>query len=202
MGLEAKCEARMGRQTSAGQALLEEKDLVFRGDFRLKIPLALLRRIEARAGSLHLEWPDGKVVLALGDQAARWADKIQHPPSLLDKLGVKLEARVSVIGIADREFLAQLRERTADVTTGRARAGSHLVFVAMSAPADLPRLRKLRDAIARDGAIWVIWPKGRKEFREDDVRAYGIEAGLVDVKVARFSDTLSALKMVIPRAQR
>ena len=34
MGLEAKCEARMGRQTSTGKALLEEKDLVFRGDFR------------------------------------------------------------------------------------------------------------------------------------------------------------------------
>lgn len=130
MGLEAQCEARMGRQTSAGKALLEEKDLIFRGDFRLKIPLALLRRIEARAGALHLEWPDGKVVLALGDQAARWADKIQHPPSLLDKLGVKAE------------------------------------------------------------------------FREDDVRAAALAAGLVDVKVARFSDTLSALKLVIPRAQR
>ena len=53
-----------------------------------------------------------------------------------------------------------------------------------------------------DGAVWVVWPKGRKEFREDDVRAYGPRAKLVDVKVVRFSDALSALKMMIPRAQR
>jgi hypothetical protein len=54
----------------------------------------------------------------------------------------------------------------------------------------------------KDGAVWVVWPKGRREFREDDVRAYGPRAKLVDVKVVRFSDTLSALKMMIPRAQR
>ena len=48
----------------------------------------------------------------------------------------------------------------------------------------------------------MVWPKGGKEFREDDVRAYGPRAKLVDVKVVRFSDALSALKMMIPRAQR
>jgi hypothetical protein len=159
MGLEARCQARMGRQASMGKVRLEDRDLVFRGDFKVTIPLAELRRVEARDGALHLEWAEGKVVLDLGDAAARWADKIQHPPSLLDKLGVKENA-------------------------------------------DLPRLTTLRAAIDKGGAVWVIWPKGRKEFREDDVRAYGRAAGLVDVKVARFSDTLSALKMVIPRAQR
>ena len=48
----------------------------------------------------------------------------------------------------------------------------------------------------------MIWPKGRKEFREDDVRAAGPDAGLVDVKVVAFSETLSGLKMMIPVAQR
>jgi hypothetical protein len=48
----------------------------------------------------------------------------------------------------------------------------------------------------------VVWPKGRKEFREDDVRAFGPKAGLVDVKVMAFSDTLSGLKMVIPVKER
>jgi len=43
---------------------------------------------------------------------------------------------------------------------------------------------------------------GRKEFREDDIRAFGPQAGLVDVKVVAFSPALSALKMVIPLAQR
>ena len=43
--------------------------------------------------------------------------------------------------------------------------------------------RSCADAIKPAGAIWVLWPKGRKEFREDDVRDYGPRAELVDVKV-------------------
>lgn len=202
MGLEATCQARMGRETSTGKARLEETDLVFRGDFRFKVPIRDLRRVDVRGGVLHLEWPDGKAVLDLGDMAARWAEKIRNPPSLLDKLGVKPGLRVSVVGIEDREFLDQLSARVDDLTRGRARDGSDLVFVAMSDRSDLPRLDKLRAAIKATGAVWVVWPKGRKQLREDDVRAGGKAAGLVDVKVARFSDTLSALKMMIPRARR
>jgi hypothetical protein len=202
MGLEATCEARLGRQASTGKARLEETDIVFSGEFRFKVPLRELGPVVVRAGQLHLEWPEGKAVLVLGDQAERWAEKIRNPPSLLDKLGVKPGLRVSVVGLEDQQFLDDLSARVDDLTRGRARDGSDLVFVAMSEAADLPRLDKLRRAIKDSGAIWVVWPKGRKEFREDDVRAYGKKAGLVDVKVARFSDTLSALKMMIPRAQR
>lgn len=50
--------------------------------------------------------------------------------------------------------------------------------------------------------VWAVWPKGRKEFREDDIRHFGPTAGLVDVKVMSFSDELSGLKLVIPLAQR
>ncbi|HYU43392.1 MAG TPA: hypothetical protein VEQ84_14685, partial [Vicinamibacteria bacterium] len=181
MGREATCQARMGRASSAGKARLEEMDLVFRGDgdLRFKVPLKDLQRVDARGGALYLEWGEGKAVLDLGDQAARWAEKIKSPPSLLDKLGVKPGLRVSVVGVEDREFLDQLSARVDDLTRGRARAGSDLVLVAMSDRADLPRLLKLREAIKASGAIWVVWPKGRKEFREDDVRAYGPTAGLV-----------------------
>jgi hypothetical protein len=204
MGLEATCQARMGRTSSPGKARLEETDLVFRGDgdLRFKVAIKDLQRVDARGGALYLEWPEGKAVLDLGDQAARWAEKIKNPPSLLDKLGIKPGLRVSVIGIEDRRFLDDLSARVDDLTRGRAKAGSDLVLVAMSDRSELPRLAKLRESIKASGAIWVVWPKGRKEFREDDVRDFGKTAGLVDVKVARFSDTLSALKMMIPRAQR
>jgi hypothetical protein len=204
MGLEATCQARMGRASSAGKARLEETDLVFRGEgeFRFKVSFKDLQRVDARGGALYLEWADGKAVLELGDEAARWAEKIKNPPSLLDKLGVKPGQRVSVVGIEDRRFLDDLAARVDDLTRGRAKAGSDLVLVAMSDRSDLPQLAKLREAIKATGAIWVVWPKGRQEFREDDVREFGKTAGLVDVKVARFSETLSALKMMIPRAQR
>ena len=72
----------------------------------------------------------------------------------------------------------------------------------LASRAELARLRALRGSIKKNGAIWVVWPKGRKELREDDVRAQGKAAGLVDVKVMSFSDTLSGLKLVIPVKER
>jgi hypothetical protein len=126
---------------------------------------------------------------------------VRYPRSRIEKLGVKPGARVTVLGVDDPDFLAELKERGADVSS-RTRAGSDLVFVAMSSKDDLPRLEALRRTIKPEGAVWVIWPKGRKEFREDDVRHYGPRAELVDVKVMAFSETLSGLKMVIPLAKR
>lgn len=128
--------------------------------------------------------------------------KIRYPRSRLDKLGVKPHSRVSVIGLQDSAFLTELRERTSDIATSNPKRDSDLVFVFMKEPADLAKLVSLRAAIKPNGAIWVLWLKGRKEFREDDVRAAGPGLGLVDVKVVAFSEALSGLKMVIPVAQR
>ena len=126
---------------------------------------------------------------------------VRYPRSRMEKLGVKPGSRVSVLGIDEATFLAELAERGADVSS-RARAGSDIIFVAMASKDDLPKLDALRRAIKPEGALWVIWPKGRKEFREDDIRAHGPRAELVDVKVMAFSETLSGLKMVVPLAKR
>lgn len=128
-------------------------------------------------------------------------NQVRYPRSRMEKLGVKAGARVTVLGVDEPAFLAELKERGADVSS-RTRAGSDIVFVAMASKDDLPRLEALRRSIKPDGAVWVIWPKGRKEFREDDVRAYGPRAELVDVKVMAFSETLSGLKMVVPLTRR
>src|SRR4029453_13359987 len=157
MGLEADCTARFGRQSSTGQARLEEKELVFRGAFRLKVPLPEIRSVEAKDGALRIGWKGGDVRLELGAAAAKWADKIKNPRGLLEKLGVKHDARVGGLGLDDRGFLAQRAPRTPHVAarTGR---GLDLVLVAMSKPADLLRLPALRRAIEPDGAVWVLWP--------------------------------------------
>jgi hypothetical protein len=125
----------------------------------------------------------------------------RYPRSRLDKLGVKPGDRVTVLGVDEPAFLAELAERGADVST-RTRAGSDIIFVSMTSKDDLPKLDALRRAIKPEGAVWVIWPKGRKEFREDDVRNYGPRAELVDVKVMAFSEALSGLKMVVPLSKR
>ncbi len=122
--------------------------------------------------------------------------------SRLDKLGVKPGARIGVVGLDDDRFMAELRERTSNVTTGRLPKAADLVFIYMHRTSDLPRLERARTAIAPDGAVWVVWPKGRKAFREDDVRAFGPSVGLVDIKVVAFSEALSGLKLVISLRDR
>lgn len=120
---------------------------------------------------------------------------------LLDKLGVKPGARVAVVGVDDETFLAQLQAQTADVSL-RARKGCDLLFFRADRPPDLRRLHRLRDAIKADGAIWVVRPKGTGQLTENDIIPASREAGLVDVKVVSFSDTHSALKLVVPVSQR
>jgi hypothetical protein len=202
VGLEAACTVRYGKQSSEGKAKLEEKEILFRGGFRLKVPLAEITRADVKDGALTIAWKGGQARLDLGAAAPKWAEKIKNPRGLLDKLGIKPDARVAVIGIDDPAFLEQVRARTDHVAIGRAGRNLDVVLVAMKAKGDLQRLATLRKAIVPGGAIWVVWPKGVPAFREDDVRAAGPSAGLVDVKVVSFSETLSGLKMMIPRALR
>jgi hypothetical protein len=48
----------------------------------------------------------------------------------------------------------------------------------------------------------VVAPRGSRDVREADVLAGGKSAGLVDVKVVRFSQTHTAHKFVIPVSRR
>ena len=202
MGNEADCQVRFRRQASKGHARLEEKELIFRGGFRLKIPFGDVKSIDVKRGVLKVVFSGGEAAFDLGPDAEKWADKIRNPRSLLDKLGVKPGMKVSLLGIDDDGFKKQLRARTDSINEGRPVKDSDIVFVKMTEAKDAARLKRLREAIKPDGAVWVVWPKGQKAFREDDARNAGPAAGLVDVKVASFSDALSALKMVIPVKDR
>ena len=122
--------------------------------------------------------------------------------SRIEKLGVKPGSRVALIGLKDVGFLDELRAAGGKVA-GRVGAGPYdMMIVRLEASVDLPLLIDAKKRIVPNGMIWAVWPKGRKEFREDDIRHFGPQAGLVDVKVMSFSDELSGLKLVIPLAQR
>jgi len=202
MGLEKECEARYEGKTWPVTAHLEPTELRLRGALKLKIGVATLKSAVAKAGVLAVRWPGGALDLRLGRDAEAWALKIRYPKGRLDKLGIQPGMRVAVVGLDDPAFLKELAERTDDVSIGKAKKDSAAVIVSLTRTADLPRLAALKKQIVRNGMIWAVWPKGRKEFREDDVRAYGPTAGLVDVKVMSFSDTLSGLKLVIPLKDR
>src|SRR5688572_23534494 len=127
MGKEARCTAHFENQSSAGTLQHETDDLRFRGDFRLKIPLRQIKTAVAQNGELRVKWPEGEARFELGDVAAKWADAINNPKSLLDKLGVKPDHIVSVIGIDDDAFLADLSRRVPTVISGKPAKDSDLV---------------------------------------------------------------------------
>ena len=80
-----------------------------------------------------------------------------------------------------------------------------MIIYRAATKADLRRLKALQKSIKRDGAIWIIRtksPKDAKTATEMDVITSVRASGLVDVKIAAFSDELSAMKAVIPKANR
>lgn len=90
-----------------------------------------------------------------------------------------------------------LRERTSDIVKGKPRTPADIVFIGANEPRDLQRLQEVKSWIEPNGAIWVVRAKGgRGALRETDLIDAGLAAGLVDNKIASFSDTHGAMRFV------
>lgn len=202
MGNEANCRVRFGKQESRGKALLETSELIFRGDFRLKIPFSSIKSIKAANGELGVQTADGLAVFELGDAAEKWCQKILHPRTRIEKLGVKPGAKVSLIGEFDAEFLSELSALGKAASKNGTVDDTETIFLAANSRDELPHLTKLAKGMKGAAALWIVYPKGQKTITENDVLAGGRKAGLKDVKVVGFSATHTALKFVIPVAKR
>jgi hypothetical protein len=79
------------------------------------------------------------------------------------------------------------------------------IFVTSFAALDC-ELRMLLPLIARDGTIWVSWPKKASkvptDITEDVIREIALPLHLVDVKVCAVDDIWSGLKLVIRKERR
>jgi hypothetical protein len=190
MGQELKCRVEFGGKSAEGKALLETKEIVFRGDFRLTIPIHEIKKLRAQEGKLHVAFPAGEAVFHLGPAAEKWREKILHPPSRLEKLGVKHGTKVSLAGAHDPAFVAELEKAGAVFD----KHGAEIVFFAAGAKAALDKMPRIAS-----GALWVIYPKKTASIPEGDVLAAGRALGLKDVKVASFSETHTALKFTSPK---
>lgn len=159
--------------------------------------MGLSARCRATRGALILDGPDGRLTLRLGSGA----EKIRNPRSRIDKLGIKAGAKVTVLGLEDPKFEKDLRDRTSDISR-RMRKDTESVFLGAQRTGDLARMDRCRTNLAQDGALWVVYPKGRQDITRAAVMKAGKMAGLVDVKIVKFSESHTALKFVIPLAKR
>ena len=122
--------------------------------------------------------------------------------SRVEKLGIKKDADVLLLGIEDDAvFMKELRGAGAKIrTSGPAQAD--FVFALFRRREDLRRLPPLVPRMKAAGVLWTLRPKGSKDLTEAEMMRAGQDAGLVDVKVVSFSETLTAEKFVVPVANR
>jgi hypothetical protein len=118
---------------------------------------------------------------------------------LLDKLGIRPGMRVALIDIDDAEIRALIADRTSDVTEGWPEPDTDVVLLGADTLGALAPLEAIAACIRPNGAIWVVSRKGKAAtLRDTDVIGAAKAARLVDNKVASFSPTHTALRLVIP----
>src|SRR5260221_11283672 len=136
--------------------------------------------MDASGGKLSIKLPDGLAIFHLGVKAERWANRIRNPPSRLDKLGVKPESKVQLIGKHDEDFRRELTKRGALIVKSK----PDLAFLAVKQKDDLVELAYLAES-----PVWIVYPKGLRTITENDVITAGGDAGFSAIKVCRFSPT-------------
>lgn len=122
---------------------------------------------------------------------------------LVKKLGIKAGHKAAIAN-APKNFLAQeLQTLPENVRFGPATARGQLDFIMLfvssgkSLQKELPKLKK---KLARDGILWVSWPKKSSgvetDLSFDVVQQLGLKIGLVDVKICAVNEIWSGLKFV------
>lgn len=132
---------------------------------------------------------------------------------LAQKLGLKdgqralfIDLPASLTELADSRAFAEASHITVD-QLGDAAPGYDVIHLFTTARAVLEALAQpLMNLIARDGMIWVSWPKKAAkvatDITEDVIRDVVLPIGLVDVKVCAVDQTWSGLKLVIRKELR
>ena len=120
------------------------------------------------------------------------------------KLGVPAGGRVLLDGAPDALVLEPLPDGVTVHRRAGARAGAQPYDVVLLFAPEAARLRSrwapLAARLTTAGRLWVCWPKKSSgvptDLTEHDVRAFGLDQGLVDVKVAAVDATWSGLAFV------
>lgn len=132
---------------------------------------------------------------------------------LAQKLGLKdgqralfidLPSDLADLGTA-RNFVESTRITVEQL--GDTAPGYDVIHLFTSARSVLEALAQpLMNLIARDGMIWVSWPKKAAkvatDITEDVIRSVVLPIGLVDIKVCAVDQTWSGLKLVIRKELR
>jgi hypothetical protein len=118
---------------------------------------------------------------------------------LINKLGIKTGARLQFV--SEPPGFSRLLGGLPQGTKLAARGTLDFAILFVKSSAELRKsFSKLRDRLESNGMLWVAWPKKASgvstDLAEGVVRQFGLDSGLVDVKVCAIDETWSGLKFV------
>jgi len=176
------------------------------------VPLVFIQGEPARTARAKAALPDAIYATWRGVRGAvRRA--LEHPPTapvvpgtmtgysgtpLPKKLGIKPGSVVALLG-APKGFEGRLGQVPEGATLrSDARRPANVVLLFVKSTADLKRRFEIAArAMGEPGALWIVWPKKTSGLAADlganEVRAFGLAAGLVDYKIAAVDATWSGL---------
>ncbi|QKK10055.1 MAG: DUF3052 family protein [Planctomycetota bacterium] len=114
------------------------------------------------------------------------------------KLGIKPGSTLTLLGAPDNftDTLGSLPDDVTIKTSARGTTDVAVLFVTSRAVLDRKWSAAAR-AIDDTGRLWVAWPKKASgieiDLTQQDIREFGLDAGLVDFKICAIDDTWSGL---------
>jgi hypothetical protein len=121
---------------------------------------------------------------------------------LARKLGIQPAARVALVNapVGLPTLLGPLPPGAVFLDATGEEPSDVILFFVRGRAEVLASFGGLADRLARNGGLWVCWPKKASgvvtDLTEDVVRAIGLEAGLVDNRICAVDGTWSALRFV------
>ena len=127
--------------------------------------------------------------------------------TLLKKLGIKPDMKVLLINQPDDYYLLLETNISAQICKKNETPDFIQLFVKTEKEFER-EMKKLKPVYKKKTSIiiWVSWYKKSAKIptdvTEDTIRKYGLQNGLVDVKVCAVSEVWSGLKLVVPLKER
>jgi CheY-like chemotaxis protein len=199
----------LAQQPSQGQALAT----AFR---QLKatrgVPIVFIEGDEMKTARVKMALPDATYTTWRGVRGAV-KTALSRPPEkpvvpdtmagysgtpLPKKLGIKAGSVVALLG-APKGFKTTLGRLPEGATLQHgARTPANVILLFVRSNTDLKeRFPPAAKAMDDPGALWIVWPKKASGLAADlganEVRAFGLAAGLVDYKIAAIDETWSGL---------
>src|SRR5258706_13300535 len=110
--------------------------------------------LSACNGELRVKTKSAMNVFEVGSAAEKWREKILHPKTRAQKLGMKPGTRVRLAGEFEADFLQELKGSKGAILWGASAGSPGITFLAVSAKGSLAAIAKHPKKMIAAPALW------------------------------------------------